>query len=170
MPFDMKVVLSPVDLVLRWGPSPLPKKVVEPPIFSPSLLRQNGCMDQNATWYGGRPHSRRHCVRWGPSSLPGWMDQDSTWHGGGPWSRPLCARWGPSPLPKKGRSPQFLAHVYCGQMAAWIKMPLGTEVGLSLCDIVLGGDPAVPPLKGHSPPIFGQCLRLDGLRCHLVQR
>jgi len=27
----------------------------------------------------------------------------------------------------------------------------GTEVGLSLGDIVLDGDPAVPSLKGHSP-------------------
>jgi len=36
-------------------------------------------------------------------------------------------------------------------MAAWIKMPLGTEVGLGLRDIVLYGDPARPPLKMHSP-------------------
>ena len=28
----------------------------------------------------------------------------------------------PAPLPKKGQSPQFLAHVYCGQMAAWIEI------------------------------------------------
>ena len=28
----------------------------------------------------------------------------------------------PAPLPKRGWSPQFLAHVYCGQMTAWIKM------------------------------------------------
>jgi len=47
------------------------------------------------------------------------------------------------PTPKWGKSsPQFSAHVYCGQMAAWIKKPLGTQVGLSLCDIVLDGDPA----------------------------
>ena len=32
-------------------------------------------------------------------------------------------------------------------------MPLGTEVGLSLHDIVVDGDPAPPPLKGHSPQI-----------------
>jgi len=25
-------------------------------------------MDQGATWYGGRPQPRQHCVRWGPSS------------------------------------------------------------------------------------------------------
>ena len=63
----------------------------------------------------------------------------------------------PTPLPKKGRSPQFLAHIYCDQRAAWIKMPLGTEVVLGLRDIVLDDDPALralPPLKGHSPQFF----------------
>ena len=35
-----------------------------------------------------------------------------------------------APSPKRGRSPQFSAHVYGGQTAAWIKMPLGMEVGL----------------------------------------
>ena len=39
-------------------------------------------------------------------------------------------------------------------MAAWIKMALGMEVDLSLGDFVLDGDPASPPLKGHSPPNF----------------
>jgi len=29
-------------------------------------------------------------------------------------------------------------------MAAWIKMPLGTELGLSPGDFVLDGDPALP--------------------------
>jgi len=38
-----------------------------------------------------------------------------------------------------------------------IEMPLGTEVGLGILDIVLDEDPAPTPLKGHSPPIFGQC-------------
>jgi len=58
-----------------------------------------------------------------------------------------CVRWGPSSLHKKGRSPppQFAAHAFCGQMAAWIKMPLGTEVGLGLRDIVLDGKPAPLP-------------------------
>ena len=60
----------------------------------------------------------------------------------------LCTRWGPSsPSPKK----TILAHEYCGQTAGWINIPLGTEVGLRLGDIVLDGDPAPPPLKGHSP-------------------
>jgi len=36
----------------------------------------------------------------------------------------------PPPPPQKGHSPQFLAHVCCGQMAEWIKMPRGTGIGL----------------------------------------
>jgi len=32
------------------------------------LLWPNGGMDQDATWYGGRPRPWSHCVRWGPSS------------------------------------------------------------------------------------------------------
>ena len=32
---------------------------------------------------------------------------------------------------KKAHTPtQFLAHVYCGQTAGWMKTPLGTEVDL----------------------------------------
>jgi len=65
--------------------------------------------------------------------------------------------------------------VVIGQTAVWIKMPLGTEVAsLGLCDIVLDGDPAPPPLKGHSLPNFRPmsvvAKRLDGLRWHLVWR
>ena len=33
-------------------------------------------------------------------------------------------------------SPQFLAHVYCGHQAGWIKVPLVTEVGFGLGHIV----------------------------------
>jgi len=64
----------------------------------------------------------------------------------------------PTPFPKGGRVPQFSAHVYCGQTAGWIKMPLGTELGLSPNDIVLHGDPAPPQRKVHSPSVFGPCL------------
>jgi len=51
--------------------------------------------------------------------------------------------------------------VYCGQTVGWIKMKLGMEVGLGPSHIVLDGDPAPPPRKGHrgtAPPIFGLCL------------
>jgi len=46
-------------------PLPLPKGGA---IFGPYLLQPNGWMDQDATWYGGRPQPRRLCVRWGPRS------------------------------------------------------------------------------------------------------
>jgi len=50
--------------------------------------------------------------------------------------------------PNRGdSSPHFSAHVYCGQMAGWIKMPLGMELGIGLGHIVLDGDPASPPKK-----------------------
>ena len=45
--------------------------------------------------------------------------------------------------------------MHCGQTVGRIKMNLGTLVGLSLGHTVLDGDPAPPPPKGHSPPIFG---------------
>jgi len=64
----------------------------------------------------------------------------------------------PAPPPqKKGAQSPFSGHVYCGQTAGWIKMPLGTEVDLVPGDIELDGDPAPPPLKGHTP-LFGPCL------------
>jgi len=95
----------------------------------------------------------------------GWMDQDETWHGGRPRPRPHCVRWGPSyPLPKR-HSPQFSAHVCCGQMAGLTEMPLVTEVGLSPGDIVLYWDPALPK-RGHTPtfrPMSIVAKWLDGL-------
>ena len=39
-------------------------------------------------------------------------------------------------------------------------MPLGTEVGLGLRDIVLDGNPAAPSLKGHSSQ-FSSNIRCD---------
>ena len=61
-----------------------------------------------------------------------------------------------APLPKKGQSPQFSAYVYCGQTAGWMKLVLGTEVGLSPGDFVLDADPAFPLLKrwAKHPQIF----------------
>jgi len=72
----------------------------------------------------------------------------------------MGSSWGPSPLSQKGRSPtQFSVHVYCDQTAAWIKMPLGTEVGLGLHNIVFDVDPGTPRKKGTPTPLnFGPCL------------
>jgi len=50
--------------------------------------------------------------------------------------------------------------VYCGRTVGWMKMKLGVLVGLGPGHIVLDGDPAPPPPKGHSTPIFGQYLNL----------
>jgi len=53
-------------------------------------------------------------------------------------------------------------------------MKLATEVGLGPGDIVLDGNSAAIPQKGHSPPNFRPmsivAKRLDGSRCHLVRR
>ena len=59
----------------------------------------------------------------------------------------------PSSLPQKNISPQFSAHIYCGQTAGQIKIPLGTEVCLGPGDIVLDGDSA-PHGKGTAAPHF----------------
>ena len=57
-----------------------------------------------------------------------------------------------APPPPKGHSPQFSAHICCGQMAAWIKMSFGMKLGLSQGDFVLDGDHALPSQKGAEPP------------------
>jgi len=48
--------------------SPPLKRAQQPPVFGACLLWTNGWIDQDATWYGGKPPPRPHCVRWGPSS------------------------------------------------------------------------------------------------------
>jgi len=67
------------------------------------------------------------------------MDQVETWHAGRPQSWSHCLDGDPARTPPKGHSPQFSAHIRCGQMAGWIKMPFGKEVGLGASDIVLAG-------------------------------
>jgi len=85
----------------------------------------------------------------------GWTEQDETWHADRPRPWPHCVRRGPrSSSPKRGQSPQFLAHVYCGQTAAWIKMPLGMEVGLSPGHIVLDGSQLPLPKQGGTAPSY----------------
>ena len=126
MKLGTQVGLGPGHIVLDADP--------QPPIFGRYLLWPNGCMDQDATWYGGRPWPRPHCARLGPSSPPqnrghsppvfgpclwpnGWMDVDASCHKCRPQPRPHCVTWGPS-SPQKEHSPQFLADVCCGQMVA----------------------------------------------------
>jgi len=58
--------------------------------------------------------------------------------------------------PRKKGTPtptQSLAHVYCGQMAGWMKTLLGTEVDLGQGHIVLDGVPAIRK-RGIAAPLF----------------
>ena len=67
MPLGMEVGLSPGDFVLDGDPaSPEKRAQLFHPFFGSCLLWLNSWMDQDATWYGGRPWPRRRCVRWGP--------------------------------------------------------------------------------------------------------
>jgi len=137
MKLGMQVGLGRGHIALDGDPQvPLPQRGTAPPQFLAHICCghwPNGLMDQDATWYGGRPRPGQHCVRCGPSSIPaaqppnfgpyllwpnGWMAQDATWDEGMPRPRPHSVRWGSSSHSQKGNSPQFSAHVYCGQTIA----------------------------------------------------
>jgi len=62
-----RVGLGPGHIVLDGDPPPPPPKGHSPSFSAHMYCGKNGCMDQDATWYGGRPRPRRLCVRWGPS-------------------------------------------------------------------------------------------------------
>jgi len=58
MPLGMEVGLDPGHNVLDGDPAP-PKGSQPPPqFFGLCLLWPNGWMDQDVTWYGGRPQPR----------------------------------------------------------------------------------------------------------------
>jgi len=189
MPHGREV--GPGDSV-TWGhSSPSPKGAHQPPPLSgPCLLWPNGSRDQDATWYGCRPWPRQQCDRWGLAppkkggTAPlnfrpmfvvanGWMDQDVTWYGGRPRSRRHCVRWGTQNPLKRGTASHFSADVHCSQTAGWIKMPLGTKVGLGPSHIVLDGDPVPPNKKGHSPQFsahvyYGETVPISATAEHLL--
>jgi len=79
----------------------------------------------------------------------GWMDQDETCMQLGLDPGHIVLDGDPTPPPPKGH-PQFSAYrpICCSQMARWIKMPLGMEVG----DFVLDREQAPLPKRGPSPP------------------
>jgi len=58
----------------------------------------------------------------------GWMDQDTTWYSGRPRPRPHYVRWGPSSLLKGHSSPPLLTHVYCGQTVAHLTIVIITMI------------------------------------------
>jgi len=156
-----------------------------PPVFGPFPFWPNGWMHQDATWCiktplvmevglgpghivqdgdpappqkkGAQPPIFGPCLLW-PSGL---MDPDATWYGGKPRPR----------RQKKVHRPQFLAHVYCGQTAVCIRIPLGMEVVLSLGDSVGWGPISLSLKRAQSPnfqPMSVVAKWLAALRCHLV--
>jgi len=87
------------------------------------------------------------------------MDQYETWHAGRPRPGHTVLDKNPAPPPPKGHSPrQISAHACCGQTAGWIKMQLGTIVGLGSGNTVLHGDPAPPKRGTVRNIIIGPCL------------
>jgi len=80
----------------------------------------------------------------------------------------------PPPSPKRGTapSPKFSAHDCGDQTAGWMKVLLGTKVGLDPGNTVLDAVPAPSP-RDTAPnfrPMSVVAKRLDGSRCHLVQK
>jgi len=132
-----------VSLVLDEDPAPPPQKGAQPPIFGSCLLWPNGCIDQNATWYGGTPRHRSHCARWVPLQEGGTVPQ---------FSAHICygqtAGWIKMPL---------------GTMA-------GLGPGNIVLD---ADPAPPPPRGTASPkfrPMSVVAKQLDGSRCHLVRR
>jgi len=69
IPLGTEVGVGPGHIVLDGDPAPPRKGAQQSPIFGPCLLLwPNSWMDQDTTWYGGRPRPRRYCVRWGSGS------------------------------------------------------------------------------------------------------
>jgi len=101
MPLGVEVGLGPGHIVFDGDPAPPPKRGTATPIFGPCIVakRQNGWI-QDATWYEVE------------------LSQGE-----------IVLHGDPAPPIRGHISPHFSAHVYCGQMARWIKMPLGMEVG-----------------------------------------
>ena len=52
--------------------------------------------------------------------------------------------------------------VYCGQTVGSIKVKLGMQIGLGPGHIVLDGDSAPPPPKGHAPEFSAHMLWPNG--------
>jgi len=125
MKLGVELGLGPGNIVSDGDPAPTPPKGHSSQIFSKCLLWQNVWLDQAATYYRGRPQPSKHCIRRGPSSPP-----------------------------PEGHNRQFVAHVCCGQMAPWIKMPRGREVGLGPGNIAIDTDSAHHLRRDIAAPQF----------------
>jgi len=122
----------------------LEKRAQHPnPVFGPCLLWPNGWMDQDATWYGGKPRPTR-CVRCGCSTpcrgtaLPvfgscllwpnGWMDEDTPLFGS-------CLLWPWSPISATSELLLigWFKNVHCNGEISGFQWKLGPQIGDSIC-------------------------------------
>ena len=80
------------------------------------------------------------------------MDQDETWHGGRPWSRSHCVRWGPSSPPKAVQTlPNFRPMSIVAKWLVGSRCHLVRRLGLDQGDIVLDGDPSPQKWRTAAP-------------------
>jgi len=168
MPFGTEVGLGPDDIVLDGVPAPTRQNGQSPP---PCQFSAHVYCGQTAGWIkvalgievGLGPTRLCKMGTQLPSPkvgqiLPifspfllwpngcGWMHQGATWHGGRPQPRQVCVKWGPSPTPQKWAEPPIFSPRFL-----WPNGCMDQDTTWYGGDIVLDGDPAPPPLKGHSP-------------------
>ena len=98
MPLGMDIGLGPGGTVL----DPAPLLCAPALIFGPCLLWPNGWMDQDATWYGGRPRPRPHYTRRGFNPQKG----------GGCWAQPPSNFWSMSVVAKLSPISATAEHLY----------------------------------------------------------
>jgi len=143
MPLGMEVGLDPGDIVLDGDPSPLKKGEGDSsPHFSDYVLWPSGWPDQDATWYGGRPQPRPHCVRWGPSSPKG----------------PQPPILGPYLLWPNGRPSQLLLSTCEHSVASTLKCIINPALQTVANSSFLRGP--VATLERRSQPSFSQSSKM----------
>ena len=147
MPLGTKVGLVPNDIVLDRAQLPLPKRGAAPPpqvlahvycgqtagCIKVALGKEMGLDPGHIVLASFRPQKGGRAPS--PNFRPIFivakrLDASCHWYGGRPPPRRLCNfvfDEDPATPRKKGHThpAQFLAHVYCGQMAGWMKTPLG---------------------------------------------
>ena len=116
----------------------LPQKGTAPIMFSPYLLRPNGCMDQNVTWYGGRPRPRRLCLRL-------WTAKNST-----PNAPELTFLAQKSKKSGEGHRPLPTAHHPRRRLRLWRLDPMA----LDLCTFRTSAVPRPPDFAPSFPHTF----------------
>jgi len=168
MPLGMKVGLGPWRPCVRCEPtsSSSPKRQQSPQFSVHVCCGQTaGCIKMALGMEVSLGQGRGRAPNFRPIPIVAKRLDASRchWDGGRPRSRPYCARWGPSFPPPKGggaQPPIFGPTAVCGQTAVCITILLGTEVGLSLGDIVLDveGTQLPCPKGAHPHQIFGPCI------------